>query len=50
VQSSQTAARRIEDQSDITFTLTGDLLSISLTVTSGDVSETRQLDLAMRSR
>lgn len=50
VQSSQTAARRIEDQSDITFTLNGDLLSISLTVTSGDVSETRQLDLAMRSR
>jgi len=50
VQSSQAAARRIEDQNDITFTFNGDLLSISLTVTSGDVSETRQLDLAMRSR
>jgi len=50
VQSTHVVARRIEIQGDIVFSVSGNLVSVSITVTSdnGAVSETRTLDLAMR--
>jgi hypothetical protein len=50
VQSTQVAARRIANQSDIVFSVNGNLLNVSITATSdnGAVSEISVLDLAMR--
>ncbi len=50
VQSTHVVARRIENQGDIVFSISGNLVSVSITVTSdnGAVTESRTLDLAMR--
>jgi prepilin-type N-terminal cleavage/methylation domain-containing protein len=50
VQSTRDVARRIENQGDIVFSVSGNLVSVSITSTSdnGAVSETRALDMAMR--
>ena len=50
VQSTHVAARHIETKGDIVFSLSGNLLSVSITATSanGAVSVTKVFDLAMR--
>jgi prepilin-type N-terminal cleavage/methylation domain-containing protein len=50
VQSTHVVARHIENQGDIVFSVSGDLIHVSITATSDDgaVSETKALDLAMR--
>ncbi len=50
VQSTLVVARRIENQGDIVFSVSGNLIHVSITATSenGAVSETKALDLAMR--
>jgi len=50
VQSTLVVARRIENQGDIVFSVSGNLIHVSITATSDDgaVSETKSLDLAMR--
>jgi Tfp pilus assembly protein FimT len=50
LQNTTTVARRIQNQADITFSITGDLLSVTITATSGDESETANLDFALRTR
>ena len=47
-QTTLSAARRIAAPGDVTFNLSGKLLTVSLTSTSGDVSETIELQLALR--
>ncbi len=41
-------ARRIVDQSDVSFSATGSLLTVSITATSGPTSESAELKLGMR--
>lgn len=43
-------ARHILNQSDVSFSITGQLLTVTLTSTSGAESETANLDLALRTR
>jgi hypothetical protein len=50
VQSTITVARHIANQGDVVFSLNGQLLSVSITSTSGVESETINLQLAMRTR
>ena len=50
VQSTRVVARSIAAQGDVSFTVTGDLLTVSLTVTSGDVNQSTALDFRMRSQ
>jgi len=50
LQSTTTVARHISNQADVVFTLTGKLLSVSITSTSGDESETANLEFALRAR
>ncbi len=50
LQSTTTVARHISNQADVVFTLTGKLLSVSITSTSGDESETANLEFALRTR
>lgn len=50
VQSTRKVARHIENQSDVTFNITGELLSISITSTSGAESKSANLDFAFRTR
>ncbi|MEJ2412569.1 MAG: hypothetical protein P8Y34_06175 [Anaerolineales bacterium] len=50
LQSTTTVARHISNQADVVFTLTGKLLSVSITSTSGDESETADLEFALRTR
>jgi type II secretory pathway component PulJ len=50
LQSTTTVARQIQNQADVTFTITGNLLSVSITSTAGGESETASLDLALRTR
>ncbi|MDZ7843609.1 MAG: prepilin-type N-terminal cleavage/methylation domain-containing protein [Anaerolineales bacterium] len=46
--STLSAARRIAAQGDVVFSLTDHLLTVTITSTSGDVSETAELNLALR--
>jgi len=50
LQSSTTVARHISNPTDVVFNLTGKLLSVSITATSGDESETANLKFALRTR
>lgn len=50
VQSSRTISRHIENQSDITFSISGDLLTVSITSTRGDDSKSSILNFAFRTR
>jgi len=50
LQSTTIVARHIAAQNDVVFNTSGQLLSISITSTSGDESETVNLDFAFRSR
>jgi Tfp pilus assembly protein FimT len=43
-------ARHILNQSDVSFSITGQLLTVTLTSTSGAEAETANLDLALRTR
>jgi len=47
-QSTLSTARRITAPGDASFSLNGNLLTVSLTSSSGDVSETIELQLALR--
>jgi Tfp pilus assembly protein PilW len=49
-QSTLTAARYISDQGDVTFNVNGNLVTVSITASRGDVAETLSLDLTMRSK
>lgn len=49
-QSTITAARYISTQEDVTFIPNGNLVTVSITASRGDVSETLSLDLTMRSK
>lgn len=48
--SSRVVARFIQDQGDVTFSPNGDLVTVTLTSTSGGASETIDLELALRVR
>jgi hypothetical protein len=50
LQNTITVARRIQNQTDVSFSINGDLLSVTITATSGEESETANLDFALRSR
>ncbi len=50
LQSRTTVARQIQNQSDVIFTITGDLLSVTITSSRGGESETANLDFALRTR
>lgn len=50
VQSTLSVARHIANQSDVTFSLSADLLTVSLTATSGGESETATFEFALRVR
>ena len=50
VQSTLSVARHVAAQGDVTFSTSGNLLQVAITVTSGDVNQTANLDLAMRSQ
>lgn len=50
LQSTITVARNIQNQTDVTFSLTGQLLTVTITSTSGGESETASLDFALRTR
>jgi Tfp pilus assembly protein FimT len=50
LQNTITVARRIQNQADVVFSISGELLSVSITATSGDESETANLDFALRTR
>ena len=50
LQSTTTVARRIQNQADVIFNINGELLSVTITATSGDESETANLDFALRTR
>lgn len=50
LQSTTTVSRQIQNQGDVTFSITGNLLSVSITSTTGGESETALLDLALRTR
>jgi hypothetical protein len=49
LQSTLTVSRHIAAQSDVVFNVSGHLLTVSLTATSGEESQTVTLELAMRS-
>lgn len=48
--STTTVARRIQNQTDVIFNISGDLLSVTITSSVGSESETANLDLALRTR
>lgn len=48
-QSTLSVARRIAAAGDITFAVSGDLVTVTITSTSGEVSETAEINLALRS-
>lgn len=48
LESNLVVARSIVDQGDVTFNATGQLVTVSITATQGDVAETIDLQLAMR--
>jgi hypothetical protein len=50
LQSTISVSRHIQSQGDVTFNLTGELLTVSITSTSGDEVETSTLELALRTR
>jgi type II secretory pathway component PulJ len=50
LQSRITVARRILNQADVTFNISGELLSVTITSSAGEESETANLDLALRTR
>ena len=50
VQSSLKIARHIDNQSDVTFNVSGDLLTVSITATSGSESKSSTLNFAFRTR
>lgn len=50
LQSTITVARGIQNQGDVTFNISGELLTVSITATAGGESETANLDFALRSR
>ena len=50
VQSTLKVARHIENQADVTFNITGELLTISITSTSGAESKSANFDFAFRTR
>ena len=50
VQSTTTVSRHIADQGDVSFSLSGKLMTVSITSTSGDEVETINIQLAMRTR
>lgn len=50
LQSTLQVARHITNQGDVVFNSSGQLLTVSITSTSGDESETVDLSLAMRSQ
>lgn len=50
LQSTTTVARGIQSQGDVTFNISGKLLTVSITATAGGESETANLDFALRSR
>jgi hypothetical protein len=50
VQTSRTIARHIENQSDVIFNNSGDLLTVTITATSGAESKSTILNFAFRTR
>lgn len=50
VQSTTTVARNIQAQSDVSFVPTGSTVSVTITATSGSISDSVDLTLAMRVR
>lgn len=50
VQSTQKISRHIENQSDVTFNNTGELLTVTITATSGGESKSATLTFAFRTR
>jgi len=50
LQSTRTVARHIQDQGDVIFSTTGQLLSVSITATSGEEIESANLNFALRTR
>ncbi len=50
VQTTRTIARHIENQSDVTFSINGDLLTVSITATSGSESKSSTFNFAFRTR
>jgi hypothetical protein len=50
VQTTITVSRHIAAQSDVVFSLSGKLLTVSITSTSGDEVESVDIDFAMRTR
>jgi competence protein ComGC len=50
VQSTLTIARHIAVQNDVVFSISGKLLSVSITSTSGDEAESVDIQLALRTR
>jgi len=50
VQSTNIVARHIADQNDVSFTLSGHLLTVSLTSSSGDEAESATIQFALRTR
>jgi len=50
VLSTRKVARHIENQADVTFNTTGELLTISITSTSGAESQSVNIDFAFRTR
>lgn len=50
LQTTTTVARHILNQSDVSFSITGQLLTVTITSTSGGEAETANLELALRAR
>lgn len=50
LQTRTTIARHILNQSDVSFSIAGQLLTVTITSTSGAEAETANLDLALRTR
>ncbi|MFN2281627.1 MAG: type II secretion system protein J [Anaerolineales bacterium] len=50
LQSTTTVARHIQNQGDVAFSIMGQLLSVSITSTSGGEVESADLDFALRTR
>lgn len=50
LQSRTSVARRIQNQADVTFNISGNLLSVTITSSVGGESETADLELALRTR
>lgn len=48
LQSSQTVSRHIASEGDVTFNASGSLVSVSVTATSGQISDSVDLELALR--